>query len=161
METDARVSKHNYRFQDFEITITERVSRGCIGVESVRDAIATDGPDYVLRPLIEKRVHQVCQNRKRPSLNSANGRGAAMKGVPGGHTSKRSERMELPSGALLPCPFCGSVPEQQCSDVWYVMHRRGCWCAPKTQRIVGLYAATCWQQRHGNEKGQDMVAVGG
>ncbi len=32
-----RASKHNYRFRDFEITITERVSRGCIGVESVRE----------------------------------------------------------------------------------------------------------------------------
>jgi hypothetical protein len=30
-----RVSKHNYRFRDSEITITERVSHGCIGVESV------------------------------------------------------------------------------------------------------------------------------
>lgn len=35
-------------------------------VKIVHDAIATDGPDYVLRLLMEKRVHQVCQNRKRP-----------------------------------------------------------------------------------------------
>jgi len=30
-----RVSKHAYRFHDFEITITERISRGCVGVETV------------------------------------------------------------------------------------------------------------------------------
>ena len=41
-------------------------------VKIVHDAIATDGTDYVLRPLMEKRVHQVCQNRKRPSLSSSN-----------------------------------------------------------------------------------------
>ena len=32
-----RVSKHNYRFRNCEITITERVNRGCIGVEMVRE----------------------------------------------------------------------------------------------------------------------------
>lgn len=32
-----RVSRHNYRFRDCEIAITERVSRGGIGVEAVRE----------------------------------------------------------------------------------------------------------------------------
>lgn len=32
-----RVSRHNYRFKNCEITITERVNRGAIGVEHVRE----------------------------------------------------------------------------------------------------------------------------
>jgi len=32
-----RVSKHTYKFRENEITITERVSRNCIGVETVRE----------------------------------------------------------------------------------------------------------------------------
>jgi hypothetical protein len=59
--------------------------------------------------------------------------------------------------ALLACPFCGAIPAQQCVDVWHVTHRRGCWCAPKVQRIVGAYAASCWQTRHANT----MLSVDG
>lgn len=32
-----RVSKHVYRFRDHEITMTERISRACIGIETVQD----------------------------------------------------------------------------------------------------------------------------
>ena len=33
-----RVSKHSLRFQDHEITITERIGRGCVGVETVSES---------------------------------------------------------------------------------------------------------------------------